>query len=313
MESRNLILAIVLSIGVLLIWSLFVEDPYQQPMTNNNSNVNLDSSNLDSLESQSIDEIEDILEANDTNSISLDIALREDERVQINTNNILGSINLKGLKIDDITLKNYKETLDKESDLIRVLRPYNTRDGYEVTFGWISNQSSDIELPNSNTVWTLANNNKTLTSENEIEFEWNNNTGQTFISSISMDGDYLFNINQRVINNSDDSIILNNASKIKRKTAPALSGMFILHEGLLGVLEEQLELIDYDELKDDGETLNFESNNGWIGITDKYWLAALIPDQTENFKAIYTYDNGYIAYFRSLKSSNVKPTRIRKK
>ena len=163
MESRNLILAIVLSIGVLLIWSLFVEDPYQQPMTNNNSDVNLDSSNLDSLESQSIDEIEDILEANDTNSISLDIALREDERVQINTSNILGSINLKGLKIDDITLKNYKETLDEESDLIRVLRPYNTRDGYEVTFGWISNQSSDIELPNSNTVWTLVNNNKTLT------------------------------------------------------------------------------------------------------------------------------------------------------
>ena len=98
MESRNLILAIVLSIGVLLIWSLFVEDPYQQPMTNNNSDVNLDRSNIDSLESQSIDEIEDILEANDTNSISLDIALKEDERVQINTNNILGSINLKGQK-----------------------------------------------------------------------------------------------------------------------------------------------------------------------------------------------------------------------
>ena len=307
MESRNLILAIVLSIGVLLIWSLFIEDPYQQTMTNNNSDVNLDSSNLDSLESQSIDEIEDILETGDTNSISLDLALREDERVQINTNNILGSINLKGLKIDDITLKNYKETLEEESDLIRVLRPYNTSDGYEVTFGWISNQSSDIELPNSNTVWKLVNNNEALTSENEIEFQWKNNTGQTFISSISMDGDYLFNINQKVINNSDEAIILNNASKIKRKTAPALSGMFILHEGLLGVLEEQLELIDYDELKDDGETLNFESNNGWIGITDKYWLAALIPDQTENFKAIYTYDNGYIAYFRSLKSSNVKP------
>ena len=307
MESRNLIIAIVLSIGVLLIWSLFIEDPYQQTMTNNNSDVNLDSSNLDSLESQSIDEIEDILETGNINSISLDDALREDERVQINTNNILGSINLKGLKIDDITLKNYKETLEEESDLIRVLRPYNTRDGYEVTFGWISNQSSDIELPNSNTVWKLVNNNEALTSENEIEFQWKNNTGQTFISSISMDGDYLFNINQKVINNSDEAIILNNASKIKRKTAPALSGMFILHEGLLGVLEEQLELIDYDELKDDGETLNFESNNGWIGITDKYWLAALIPDQTENFKAIYTYDNGYIAYFRSLKSSNVKP------
>ena len=307
MESRNLIIAIVLSIGVLLIWSLFIEDPYQQTITNNKSDVNLNGTNLDSLESQSIDEIEDILETGNINSISLDDALREDERVQINTNNILGSINLKGLKIDDITLKNYKETLEEESDLIRVLRPYNTSDGYEVTFGWISNQSSDIELPDSNTVWKLVNNNEALTSENEIEFQWKNNTGQTFISSISMDGDYLFNINQKVINNSDEAIILNNASKIKRKTAPALSGMFILHEGLLGVLEEQLELIDYDELKDDGETLNFESNNGWIGITDKYWLAALIPDQTENFKAIYTYDNGYIAYFRSLKSSNVKP------
>ena len=307
MESRNLIIAIVLSIGVLLIWSLFIEDPYQQTITNNKSDVNLNGTNLDSLESQSIDEIEDVLETVNINSISLDDALREDERVQINTNNILGSINLKGLKIDDITLKNYKETLEEESDLIRVLRPYNTSDGYEVTFGWISNQSSDIELPNSNTVWKLVNNNEALTSENEIEFQWKNNTGQTFISSISMDGDYLFNINQKVINNSDEAIILNNASKIKRKTAPALSGMFILHEGLLGVLEEQLELIDYDELKDDGETLNFESNNGWIGITDKYWLAALIPDQTENFKAIYTYDNGYIAYFRSLKSSNVKP------
>ena len=81
--------------------------------------------------------------------------------------------------------------------------------------------------------------------------------------------------------------------------------MFILHEGLLGVLQEKLELIDYDELKDDEETLNFESDNGWVGITDKYWLAALIPDQNKSFKAIYTYDNGYMAYYRSLNATKV--------
>ena len=167
------------------------------------------------------------------------------------------------------------------------------------------NQDANFETPNAESIWKVSNNNATLTSNNEVEFEWSNTTGQTFVTTIGLDEDYLFDITQEVKNNSNEEIIINNASKVTRKQAPSLSGMFILHEGLLGVLQEKLELIDYDDLKDDEETLNFESDNGWVGITDKYWLAALIPDQNKSFKAIYTYDNGYIAYYRSLNATKV--------
>ncbi|SVA47299.1 uncharacterized protein METZ01_LOCUS100153, partial [marine metagenome] len=154
--------------------------------------------------------------------------------------------------------------------------------------------------------WRLVSTSNTLSGNDELEFEWSNDTGQVFRTSIAVDENYLFSIKQKIINKSNKEIIVNNASKITRQNTPTVSRMFILHEGLLGVLEEKLELIDYDDLKDENETLNFESENGWVGITDKYWLAALIPDQTEPFKAIYTYDDGYIAYYRSLNSKSVK-------
>ena len=261
--------------------------------------------NSNELDMEAIDEIERSLGITENDNIGLDEALSADKRVKIETNSIVGSINLKGLRIDDIVLKKYNETQEEFSEKIRVLQPIDTYDGYEVTFGWIKNQDANFETPNAESIWKVSNNNATLTSNNEVEFEWSNTTGQTFITTIGLDEDYLFDITQEVKNNSNEEIIINNASKVTRKQAPSLSGMFILHEGLLGVLQEKLELIDYDDLKDDEETLNFESDNGWVGITDKYWLAALIPDQNKSFKAIYTYDNGYIAYYRSLNATKV--------
>ena len=261
--------------------------------------------NSNELDMEAIDEIERSLGITENDNIGLDEALSADKRVKIETNSIVGSINLKGLRIDDIVLKKYNETQEEFSEKIRVLQPIDTYDGYEVTFGWIKNQDANFETPNAESIWKVSNNNATLTSNNEVEFEWSNTTGQTFVTTIGLDEDYLFDITQEVKNNSNEEIIINNASKVTRKQAPSLSGMFILHEGLLGVLQEKLELIDYDDLKDDEETLNFESDNGWVGITDKYWLAALIPDQNKSFKAIYTYDNGYIAYYRSLNATKV--------
>ena len=261
--------------------------------------------NSNELDMEAIDEIERSLGITENDNIGLDEALSADKRVKIETNSIVGSINLKGLRIDDIVLKKYNETQEEFSEKIRVLQPIDTYDGYEVTFGWIKNQDANFETPNAESIWKVSNSNATLTSNNEVEFEWSNTTGQTFVTTIGLDEDYLFDITQEVKNNSNEEIIINNASKVTRKQAPSLSGMFILHEGLLGVLQEKLELIDYDDLKDDEETLNFESDNGWVGITDKYWLAALIPDQNKSFKAIYTYDNGYIAYYRSLNATKV--------
>ncbi len=305
MESRNLILAIILSVGVLFIWSFFFEAPEQEMLNGEIESGDVSEVNSNELDMEAIDEIERSLGITENDNIGLDEALSADKRVKIETNSIVGSINLKGLRIDDIVLKKYNETQEEFSEKIRVLQPIDTYDGYEVTFGWIKNQDANFETPNAESIWKVSNNNATLTSNNEVEFEWSNTTGQTFVTTIGLDEDYLFDITQKVKNNSIEEIIINNASKVTRKQAPSLSGMFILHEGLLGVLQEKLELIDYDDLKDDEETLNFESDNGWVGITDKYWLAALIPDQNKSFKAIYTYDNGYIAYYRSLNATKV--------
>jgi len=305
MESRNLILAIILSVGVLFIWSFFFEAPEQEMLNGEIESGDVSEVNSNELDMEAIDEIERSLGITENDNIGLDEALSADKRVKIETSSIVGSINLKGLRIDDIVLKKYNETQEEFSEKIRVLQPIDTYDGYEVTFGWIKNQDANFETPNAESIWKVSNSNATLTSNNEVEFEWSNTTGQTFITTIGLDEDYLFDITQEVKNNSNEEIIINNASKVTRKQAPSLSGMFILHEGLLGVLQEKLELIDYDDLKDDEETLNFESDNGWVGITDKYWLAALIPDQNKSFKAIYTYDNGYIAYYRSLNATKV--------
>ena len=308
METRNLILAIVLSVGVLLLWTVFIEAPRQQ------INPPIESGQQDSigeiaeLETEELNQIEEDLGIKKQSFETLQNSLQSSARVNIDTQSLVGSINLKGLKIDDIVLKKYQETLDENSSNIRVLSPLSTENGYEVSFGWLKDKNANFETPTSESVWKLISSSNTLRENNELEFEWSNNTGQIYRTSISVDENYLFSINQKIINNSNQEIIVNNASKINRQSAPALSGMFILHEGLLGVLEEKLELIDYDDLKDEGEieTLNFESENGWVGVTDKYWLAALIPDQAKPFKAIYTYDNGYIAYYRSLNAQSVQ-------
>ena len=307
MESRNLILAIILSVGVLFIWSFFFEAPEQEVLNGDIINGDVSEVNSNELDMEAIDDIEKSLGITESDAIGLQEALGQNKRVLIETDSLAGSINLKGLRIDDIILKKYNETQEEDSEEIRLLQPIDTFNGYEVTFGWIKNQDANFETPNADSNWKVSGNNTILTSSNEVEFEWNNSTGQKFVTTIGLDEDYLFDITQRVENNSGEEIIINNASKVTRKQAPTLSGMFILHEGLLGVLQEKLELIDYDDLKDDNETLNFESDNGWVGITDKYWLAALIPDQDKSFKAIYTYDNGYIAYYRSLNATKVMP------
>ena len=308
METKNLILAIVLSVGVLLLWTVFIEAPRQQ------INQSIDSGQQDSigeiaeLETEELNQIEEDLGIKKQSFETLENSLQSSARVNIDTQSLEGSINLKGLKIDDIVLKKYQKTLDENSSNIRVLSPLSTENGYEVSFGWLKDKNANFETPTSESEWELISSSNTLRENNELEFEWSNNTGQIYRTSISVDENYLFSINQKIINHSNQEIIVNNASKINRQSAPALSGMFILHEGLLGVLEEKLELIDYDDLKDEGEieTLNFESENGWVGITDRYWLAALIPDQARPFKAIYTYDNGYIAYYRSLNAQSVQ-------
>lgn len=306
METRNLILSIVLSVGVLLLWTIYIEAPNQNINHSIESNQEDSIGEVSELEVEQLDQIEESLGIKKELFETIENSLSNSSRISIDTQSLEGSINLEGLKIDDIVLKKYQESLDENSSKIRVLSPLSTENGYEISFGWLKDKSAEFATPTAESEWRLVSTSNTLSGNDELEFEWSNDTGQVFRTSIAVDENYLFSIKQKIINKSNKEIIVNNASKITRQNTPTVSRMFILHEGLLGVLEEKLELIDYDDLKDENETLNFESENGWVGITDKYWLAALIPDQTEPFKAIYTYDDGYIAYYRSLNSKSVK-------
>ncbi len=301
MDTKNVILATALSVGILLLWSFYFEPPVipqestqQTDTTNSNSNSSLGLGTLD----------EELKIIEEPEMLSVEDSISDSPRIEINTPKISGSIRLNGLIIDDITLKSYQETLDENSDYIRFLSPLKTGNGHEVSFGWIQSKNSDFDIPDRNTPWKLTGNNNVLDLNSPLTFEWKNNTGQTFLSTISLKDEYLFEITQEIINNGSNSIIVNNAAKITRESTPDLSGMFILHEGLVGVLDEKLEQIDYDDLAED-KIYNFDSNNGWLGFTDKYWLTALIPEQGESFKGIFSYDDNYIAYFRSQDSTIV--------
>ena len=311
MESKNLILAITLSVGILLIWSILFEAPpiEDSRIDNQTTEIKKENNNKDSeLDFNSFDIGETAIISSEE-ILSVDESLKNSQRIKIKTPSLSGSINLLGLKIDDLVLQKYNKTLELDSGKIRFLSPGDTHDGLEISFGWIKPKDTSFDVPDSKSLWNINNSSTILDENNEVKLEWSNNSGQTFQTFISVDENYLFSIKQVVINNSSKEIIINNNSKIIRKKAPQLSGMFILHEGPIGVLQEELELIDYDDLKEDKDVLNYESNNGWIGITDKYWLAALIPDQNIPFKSIYAYDDnlGYVAYFRSMDSYSVKP------
>ena len=298
MDTRNIILATTLSIGILLVWSVYFAPPpvLNEPITSELSESS-DSNEIDSdLGLGSLDESIDIIEENEI--LSLEDSISDSDRIEINTPGISGSIRQNGLIIDDVTLKSYRETLDENSENIRFLSPLKTGDGHEVSFGWIQAKNSDFEIPNRNTPWKLISGSNVLNLNNELIFEWKNKTGQIFQSTIELDDEYLFKITQKIINNGANGIIVNNAAKITRESTPTLSGMFILHEGLIGVLNEELEQIDYDDLAED-KVYNFDSQNGWLGFTDKYWLTALIPEQGKSFKGIFSYDKNYSAYFRS--------------
>ena len=298
MDTRNIILATALSIGILLVWSVYFAPPpvLNEPITSELSESS-DSNKIDSdLGLGSLDESIDIIEENEI--LSLEDSISDSDRIEINTPGISGSIRLNGLIIDDVTLKSYRETLDENSENIRFLSPLKTGDGHEVSFGWIQAKNSDFEIPNRNTPWKLISGSNVLNLNYELIFEWKNKTGQIFQSTIELDDEYLFKITQKIINNGANGIIVNNAAKITRESTPTLSGMFILHEGLIGVLNEELEQIDYDDLAED-KVYNFDSQNGWLGFTDKYWLTALIPEQGKSFKGIFSYDKNYSAYFRS--------------
>ena len=279
-EQGNLLLAIVLSLLILLGFQYFFESPKIEKEVEKKKQLKQTEDSLKNNLANLEDEVVGYLE--------LDDALNKDERIKIDAPRLQGSISLKGLKIDDLTFKDYKETLDEDDKLVTLFKPSSTKGGYFSNFGWIKASSDEnFDLPNDQTVWST--NSKKITNKNSATFSWTNNQGIQFEQEILVDEDFMFTIKQKIINNSNKDISLIPVGKISRTDTPETLGFFILHEGPIGVVDNVLEEIDYKDLKKNIGPIEYNSKGGWFGITDKYWLATIIPDQSSNVIARYQF------------------------
>ena len=265
-DQKNLLLAILASLVVLLGFQLLFPTK-DVPKTNITQEMN------DSFAPQP-ELIAELPKAR--NEI-----INESERISIENDFINGSINLTGARIDDIILKKYRIDLSSDSENVKFLSPKGSENPYFAEYGWVTSNNNKIELPNANTVW--KSNKSIISPEAPVVLSWDNGNGLIFKRTISIDTEYMFSIQQTIINNTSEDIILYPYGLINRTGVPKLSGLFILHEGPIGVLNDRVKELDYDDLEDD-KKISEKSKKGWIGITDKYWLAALIPNQESNFE-----------------------------
>ena len=284
MDLRNVIFAIALSFAVLFGWSVIFETPQieEQKKTQQQESKNQRSS------APSVNFQNEALK-----SISREEAINSGNRIKFENENVKGSIALKGAMIDDITFKKYKETLSDEKR-VTYLNPVDTKNGYFVETGWAASNLNKINLPNSETLWKISGN-KILTQQNPVVIEWNNGSGFTFRKKIELDDKFLFKVSQEIQNNSSNSIELYPYAQITRNENPDVTDFYILHEGFIGVFDEELKEEGYSDIED--RKKEFSANEGWLGITDKYWLTALVPEKDKSFKGEFLFKNGFKANY----------------
>ena len=280
-EQKNLLLAIVASLIILLIFQYLF--PTERKMIEENVEAE---NQIKEVPQEKILDREEIVKNNKR------IYFSDSYRIK-------GSISLLGARFDDVILKDYKDTIKPESKQVTLLSPNNTLNPYFVELGWMSQEN--INLPNKNSEWQLIEGQE-LGPESHITIKWVSPEGIEFLRKIQIDNDYLITVEQKVTNVSNKDISLTQYGRINRTGTPKTSGFYILHEGPIAVLNKRLIEIDYDDIIEEGSKSAI-SKGGWVGITDKYWLAALIPDQRSRieggFKAVLKNIERYQAQYTS--------------
>ncbi len=281
METRNIIAAISLSAAVILLYTLFFAPPpvTQESIVEKNKTEQIS-------DTPSLDQKENIKE------ISKEQALSESERIQFENQSIIGSISLKGAAIDDLTFKEYNVVLNGD-EKVNLLAPRNAKEGYFIESGFITTDKN-VEIPNSNSIWSVSGNSK-LTAQSPIKLTWANDQGITFEKEISIDDKFLFTVKQRVINSTNNKYDFYSYGQIIRNEAPEITNFYILHEGLVATLDDELIEEDYDDIEE--KKFSRTAQKGWLGIGDKYWITSLIPPKGKEFKTTFDYKNKFRANF----------------
>ena len=292
MDTKNVIAAISLSAAVIILYSLFFAPAVVDQKDISNDKI--------STSENSSTDAPSLVQDEETIKISRNDALKENERVLFENDKIKGSISLIGSSIDDLTFKNYTNTLNGDDNVI-LLNPKQSNNGYYVETGWATT-NKNIDLPNSKSLWSIEGSNK-LTPNSPVILSWTNNQNIKFLKEISIDKQYLFNIKQTIINNSDKTYNFYPYGQIIRNVAPDVTNFYILHEGLIGVFDDQLVEEDYDDIEEKKYSKNAQS--GWLGITDKYWLTSLIPEKDKSFRSDFDYKNKFRANFIETNATEV--------
>ena len=253
-DSSRYIVAIVLAMVILFSWQILF--PVEEPFTETNT-VNIES-NFSSKELSQTN----IGKLTTKESCSSSRVIIENDRLE-------GSIDLCGAKINEIFLKKFNKTTDKDSDYVQLFN----ESSYWVDAGWLAPRGAEFILPNEESLWKLESQNSILSPNSPISISWSNGQGLKFIQTYSVDNNYLFSFKQEVENSSPGLITLFPFSKLSRQELPTDRALGLLHEGPTGWFDDELEEQDYDDIEKNDFRKEFQS--GWIGIRDKYWATAI--------------------------------------
>jgi YidC/Oxa1 family membrane protein insertase len=307
-DNRNLILAVVLSVAVVFGWQYFVAGPKleqasriaqeQQQATHEAASAAADAAAPGAGTAATPGTP---AQAAPGAILTREAALAATPRVPIDTASVTGSINLKGGRLDDLHLDGFRETVEPNSPTIILLSPSNAPNGYFGEFGWVGPAGTSV--PGPDTLWTAPEGAK-LTVETPVALTWDNGAGLTFTRTISVDSEFMFTVKDEVANATGAPVTLSPYGRVTRLGEPHVAGYYILHEGPLGVLGDNgLQEFTYAHLREDGPATFTGVTTGWLGITDKYWAAAVVPRDTKTFDASFSHVGGatplYQADFKS--------------
>ncbi|MDX6804475.1 membrane protein insertase YidC [Terrihabitans rhizophilus] len=224
-------------------------------------------------------------------------AVASGARIPLDTAHLSGSISLIGGRIDDVQLKDYRETVEPNSPNIVLLTPPGGPQPFYAEHGWVAGQGTQAALPGPQTPWTQEGAG-TLTAETPITLRWDNGAGLVFRRTIAVDPEYMFTVTDRVENTGSAAVTLHPYALVSRHGRPKVAGYYILHEGMLGFLgDDGLQEIKYDKLDEEG-AIQFSPNRGWLGITDKYWATAIVPPQNEPYTGRFAATKGEVPTYQ---------------
>ena len=283
-DNRNLIAAMVLSLAILIGWQVFYVEPQ------------LEAERAIAQQQAELAETDDLPQASASQAVSSDAgvaavgasqqssdaAASSAPRIAISTPKLSGSFSTAGARLDDLVLLDYQTELNDTAEPVRLLHTKDSTLPYFMETGWVSADASQ-PVPASQTIWQTDD--SELTPDKPVRLFWDNQAGLVFERLIAIDEDYLITITDTITSNAESAVTINPYGLVRRHGTPETTGIYILHEGPMGVFDGQLSEKDYGDLRKaaaEGLAFTPEDAGGWIGITDKYWLTALIPNQTEN-------------------------------